>query len=670
MFRGIKILLFAPLFLFLSCHNASQSGPPEAKKESAPFVEDKRLEGLVRAPEFPALEWLNTDKPLSLEAFKGKIVLLDFWTFCCINCMHVIPDLKKLEAKYPEELVVIGVHSAKFANEKGTESIRQAIMRYEIHHPVINDKDMEVWNLYGVHSWPTLVLINPSGRVIGVQSGEGIFNIFDDIIGRAVKYFDSKKELKRSPLNLALEEAKKLNTLLSFPGKIKADAAHNRLVITDSNHNRILITDPNGTVLEKIGEGNIGSADGAFETAQFNHPQGTFVDGNFLYIADTENHLIRRADLSARKVETILGTGKQAPGYGMAGRGRELALSSPWDLLIHQGVLYIAMAGTHQIYAADLKTLEAKPYAGSGQEARIDGPLQKAALAQPSGIATDGQKLYFADSEGSSVRSADLSPNGKVETIIGEDLFEFGDIDGDIRTARLQHALGVEYEKGLLYVADTYNSKIKIIDPSKKTSTTLAGTGKHGKLDGALREAEFFEPGGLAILGDLIYVADTNNHEIRILDRKISQVTTLVLKNLEKFSAPPAKKFRGRIFNLPSQILGEGTGEIALDFKLPEGYKWNKEAPSHIEWKASDEKIVKFTKDFKQLDPAKISFPLKVSYEAATGKTDLIFDAAVYYCREKSSICLFDELRVTLPVQVEKKGPDNLSVPIQVEAKV
>ncbi len=270
-----------------SCRPAESAGQKPHVKGDA-MIDNKRLEGLVHAPDFPAdMEWLNTDRPFSLQDFRGKIVLLDFWTFCCINCIHVIPDLKKLEAKYPNELVVIGVHSAKFTNEKGTESIRQAILRYEIKHPVVNDKDFEIWQSYDVHSWPTLVLINPNGRIIGVQSGEDIFELFDGILQQAIPYFERKGQLKRSPLKLELEENKKPNSLLSFPGKISADAKTNRLFISDSNHNRIIITDEKGGIQDVIGNGSIGGEDGSFDSASLNHPQGTFAEGDKLYIADT-----------------------------------------------------------------------------------------------------------------------------------------------------------------------------------------------------------------------------------------------------------------------------------------------------------------------------------------------------------------------------------------------
>jgi DNA-binding beta-propeller fold protein YncE len=485
------------------------------------------LEGTVNAPEFPPeLEWLNTNRRLALRDLRGKIVLLDFWTYCCINCMHVLPDLKKLEEKYPQELVVVGVHSGKFLNEHDSSQIRKAIRRYGIQHPVVNDADMIVWNAYSVSAWPTLALINPRGKIIAMRSGEGVFDSFDAAIQQAVRYFDAQGELKRGPIpELRLDRPPE--GVLAFPGKIAADAARERLYVTDSNHHRIVIARADGAIEAIIGSGRRGLKDGPFDEAEFNQPQGVAADGDTLYIADTENHAIRAADLRARRVTTVLGTGQQARQFNVPGRGAAVALNSPWDVLVHGGKLYIAMAGSHQLWEADLKTWEARPFAGSGREARIDGPRASAALAQPSGLATDGKKLYFADSETSSVRWADLGSPGQVGTLVGEDLFEFGDRDGTRPRARLQHPLGVAFHEGLLYVADTYNSKIKIIDPARAASVTFAGTGKHGARDGKLAEASFDEPGGLAFLNGNLYVADTNNHRIRVIDLAAQTVRTL-----------------------------------------------------------------------------------------------------------------------------------------------
>jgi len=631
-------------------------------------MSDKILEGIVRAPDFPThVEWLNTDHPFSINDFKGKIVLLDFWTFCCINCMHVIPDLKKLEEKYAEELVVIGVHSAKFTNEKGTEAIRQAILRYGITHPVINDRDFEVWQSFGARAWPTFVLINPRGYIIGAHSGEGIYEPFDQIIGRAVDYFDSTGELRRSPLELTLEKSDMPKTLLSFPGKVKADKKGNRLIITDSNHNRILISDPGGKILEVIGSGKQGSADGDFENAEFKHPQGTYLDGDLLYIADTENHLIRSANLTTREVKTILGTGLQAHVYNIAGTGTQVALNSPWDLLVTDNKLYIAMAGSHQLWVADLKNLEAKPFAGSAREGRADGSLSEAALAQPSGITTDGKRLYFADSETSSIRFADYDSDGVVKTIIGKDLFEYGDVDGSSDVARLQHPLGLVFKDGKLYVADTYNSKIKIIDPEKGTSFTLAGTGESGLTDCKFDTAQFYEPSGITALGEKLYVADANNHVIRILDLNTKMVSTLNLNGLDMLANREMDHFSGRIINLPEQELVDGTSTLELTFKLPDGYKFTKDAPFYVTWKSGNDKALQFEVAPDEFDFSKIIFPLCVPLSAANGKSDVTVDAVIYFCKESSTTCLFDNVRINLPVVINEQGNDRLKVNIMAQ---
>ena len=485
----------------------------------------------VRAPEIQGGRgWLNTDKPLSLAALKGKVVLLDFWTYGCINCMHIIPDLKKLEAKYANQLVVIGVHSAKFQNEKDTENIRHIILRYEIEHPVYNDSEFAVWQSYGVRAWPTQVLIDPAGYVVGAASGEGNYDVIDQAIGKVVDEFRKKGELNEEPLKLVLERAKVGDLPLAFPGKIIADAASDRLFIADSNHNRVVVTKLDGTLLETIGTGEIGAADGAFDKATFHRPQGLALAGDTLYVADTENHLIRRVNLKSRNVETIAGTGKQTHEYFQTGPARQIALSSPWDLQIVGHTLYIAMAGPHQIWQLDLEKNEVSTFAGSGREARLDGALERAGFAQPSGMASSGQTLYVADSEANIIRAIDINA-GQVKTLVGGDLFEFGDVDGTGDDVRLQHPLGLLAYGDKVLIADTYNHKIKELDPKKEKVTCLFGTGKPGQADGA--SPSFYEPGGLAVANGKLYVADTNAHRIRVVDLASKAVSTLNLQGVE-----------------------------------------------------------------------------------------------------------------------------------------
>ena len=321
------------------------------------------------------------------------------------------PQLRKLEHKYPQELAVIGVHSAKFTSEKVTENLRKAIMRYEIEHPVVNDKDFRIWSEYGVRAWPSLFVLDPEGKILGRHEGEITFEAFDSLVQDMIKEFDAKGLIDRSPFP-GVRGQESEGAVLSFPEKVLADSASNRLFIADTNHNRILVATLHGEITETIGDGNMGFKDGAFSSAQLNHPRGIVLDGDTLYVADTENHAIRKADLTEKRVDTLAGTGEQARGFHTGGSGNSIELNSPWDITLHKDTLYIAMAGFHQLWAMDLEGEYVRPYAGNGRENISDGPLLQALLAQPNGITTDGHVLYFADSETSSIRMADLDAGG------------------------------------------------------------------------------------------------------------------------------------------------------------------------------------------------------------------------------------------------------------------
>jgi thiol-disulfide isomerase/thioredoxin len=382
----------------------------------------------VRAPEFPAgLSWFNTDKPLSIQGLRGKIVLLDFWTYGCINCLHIIPDLKKLEAKYGKELVVIGVHSAKFDHESKPENLKNAVMRYGLEHPVVSDKGMRIWSEYAVRAWPTLVLIDPNGRVVGKVAGEGNYDVLDRTIAKVAAESRANKTLNETPLKVALERSKVAPTPLYFPGKVRA--ANGRVFIADSSHNRIVISDANGQVQHVVGNGEAAWKDGDFASASFSKPQGIAVDGEKIYVADTNNHAIRLIDLESKTVKTIAGTGKQAAWKSTGGIGTQAAISSPWDVLKNGNTLYIAMAGPHQIWKMDLSNRQVSVFAGSGREARTDGSRADATFAQPSGLATNGRELFVADSESSAIRAISLGESDRVRTLAGGDLFDFGDVD-------------------------------------------------------------------------------------------------------------------------------------------------------------------------------------------------------------------------------------------------
>ncbi|MBA3533743.1 MAG: redoxin domain-containing protein [Ardenticatenales bacterium] len=646
------------LVLLLAALGCQAIEPPTSNEGTIEPTPEKSYAGTTPAPEFgEKLIWLNTDRPLSLAQLRGKVVLLDFWTYGCINCIHVIPDLKKLEEQYAAELVVIGVHSAKFTNEKDTENIRQIILRYELEHPVINDRDFQVWQTFGAEAWPTFVLIDPAGNYVGHHSGEGIYDLFDQVIGGLVREFDAKGEIDRTPLTLKLEKEGLPQTVLAFPGKVLADGSNNRLFIADTNHNRIVVVDAaTGEVQQVIGNGAAGFGDGAFGVARFFHPQGMALDAGkaVLYVADTENHAIRRVDLNTQQVETIAGTGEQTRMYpGESGPGTRIALNSPWDLQLISGELFIAMAGSHQLWVMNLEDALIGPYAGSGREALTDGPLTSAALNQPSGLATDGQRLYVADSEASAIRTVDLASGGSVGTIVGTGLFDFGDVDGVGDDVRLQHPLGVVYYEGKLYVADTYNSKLKVIEPEGRTATTLLG-GEPGWRDGP--SPLFYEPGGLAIANGKLYIADTNNHSIRIVDLTTLETRTLTLTGIERFMASAEEEnFRGQVIEMEAMEVREGKGEIVLNVMVPEGYKINAFAPFNMEWTVDGNAIILATDANRSIiDPA---FPLTLEATFKSGESTLTTDLLIYYCEAiKESVCLIQQARLIVPLQVTSSG--------------
>ncbi len=486
----------------------------------------------IHAPELRGADaWLNTDKPLSIKDLRGQVVLLDFWTYCCINCMHILPDLKFLEEKYHDQpFVVIGVHSGKFSKEKDAASIRQAILRHDIRHPVAVDSEYKIWNAYAVRAWPTLVLIDPEGMVVGFVSGEGHRDALDREIAQLLAQHRKKGTLGK-PLHFRLERTGFKPGVLEFPGKTLADGGHKRLFISDTGHNRVLIADLDGNLQATVGDGQAGLRDGSFDTARFHQPQGLALsaDGWHVYVADTENHAIRDVNLRTRSVSTIAGTGKQSYDYHADGPATRTALSSPWDLARVGDRLYIAMAGTHQIWVLDLRSGRVAVFAGTGTEAGIDGPNETAAFAQPSGLATDGQRLFVADSEISSIRMVTLGIAGETTTLAGSGgLFEFGDRDGAGWEARFQHPLGVALAGDTLLVADTFNDRVRRIDlASKRVSTWF---GKRSVSIAAPDGRALYEPGGLSVADGRVYVADTNHHRVVVVDLETRTARVLAIR--------------------------------------------------------------------------------------------------------------------------------------------
>jgi thiol-disulfide isomerase/thioredoxin len=474
--------------------------------------------GLTRAPELdrPGLLWFNVEAPLGLADLRGRLVILDFWTFCCINCLHVVPTLRRLEERFPDEIVVIGVHSPKFPAEQDPENLRHAIARCGIRHPVVHDPAMTLWEAYCVRAWPTLVFVGPDGRIFGDMTGEADADRLVSGVGAMLCGWKGQGLIAPAPLRLRPVE--ETGGALRFPGKIKpvpqADGTK-RWAVADSGHHQIVLFDDDGGELRRFGSGQPGFMDCEAENSRFDGPQGLICRENAIFVADTGNHAIRRIDLATGRTVTLAGTGRRGSALKKGGTpASEAELASVWDLELVGERLFFANSGTHQLGELDLRSQTIRPLAGSSAEDIEDGPALKARLAQPSGLArnAEGDFLYFADSETSAVRRLSLDGTPTVETLVGAGLFEFGDANGRFDEARLQHPLGLTWCEGQLIVADSYNDKLRVLDLDHGQVRDLDEGGFSCTEDVRLPGGE---PAGVTVAGPgRLLMTDTNNHRV------------------------------------------------------------------------------------------------------------------------------------------------------------
>jgi sugar lactone lactonase YvrE len=463
-----------------------------------------------------------------------------------------------------EPVVVIGVHSAKFDAEQEPERVAEAMARHGVRHPVIVDERHRIWQAYAVRSWPTLVVIRPDGTVAAAAPGEAELDALDAFVGRVLDEARADGTLARAPLALETLPAPSSGAL-SFPGKVIALPAGG-LAVADSGHHRVLLLDDEGRLRTTIGGGEPGLVDGPLERARFRDPHGLASDGERLYVADTGNHVIRAVDLRRGVVGTIAGTGRlgRGPARGTA-PARDVDLRSPWDVALAGDYLLIAMAGMHQLWALDLDDETLVVLAGGGREALDDGVFAEATFAQPSGLALHDNRLYVADSETSAVRYLDLS-SGRVHTLVGTGLFDFGDVDGAPETARLQHPIGISHGPAGLLVADTYNHKIKRVDE------------QHGAVSTWFAEADgvsLREPAGLCQLADgRVVVADTNHHRLVLVTREGRGARELTLEGVRPPEAPASQVEAGgaAVLTLPRVETPPGDVTLRVRLETPPGF--------------------------------------------------------------------------------------------------
>lgn len=632
-------------FIFMTLWaGAALAQPPEPPKERPLDV----ATALTRSQ-----DWLNTSRPLVADDIRGRVMLLDFWTHGCANCQHVIPDLKKLEQKFGADLTVIGVHSGKFAQEGQRESIRQAIIRHDISHPVVNDADFRIWKLFAVRAWPTLIVLDPLGNVAARVSGEGHYAELEAAIDKLIN--GTSGIPRHDPLPLALEAGKMEPGYLRFPSKIIAGSwrdGQKAWFVADSGHHRVVAMTPSGQVLGVIGSGVEGKANGRFEEAQLSQPMGMAQMGDLLYIADAGNHTIRVADLVGGWLTTVAGTGKQAREAPLGPPAAlETDLSSPWDVAFYPDVehLVIAMHGLHQLWELNVVTGTIRVLAGSGAEALTDGPAKQAAFAQPSALAVADGVLYVADAETSALRAFSGGPyKQQVTTLIGKGLFDFGLKDGDKNTARMQHPLGMAVAGDALYISDSYNHAIRRYDIKSRLLSTV-------KLpDGALSE-----PGSVIEADGALVVADTNHHRLVTLPQAGGAATAVVIKEATQAPDVAISEELPNVKKLAPIVAGPGA---FVELGFAPGWHVNIDAPSYLA-----------VFDVKMRQTPALGFDRQMMRQGRMMIEGLAagvyrMQGQVYYCQDdKAGQCLLTSVDGSL--EVKNGGPKLVKLPINSDVK-
>jgi len=553
--RTLLIILFAALTIIGQAQERSSN-----EKEST--IETEQI-SKARAVAFPdSLQWLNTSYPLTLSDFKDKFLLLSFWTSSSMICTGQLEMLKELNSVH-RELAIVIVHSGKYDPERFTHNVRSAVIEHEIPFPVINDSAFTLWDQYGVEAWPTNILINPDQEIVLQSTGVQIKGDID----ANIELYDGKTS------EIGAVSGNEINTfqqsLLVFPTFIENDGSFS-LFISETLGHRIIQTDFNNTFEHSIGTGNKGFKDGDKRIARFNSPHGMAFHplDSILYIADTGNDAIRAYHMKTGEVSTVMGNGERSLVIPELVVEKSHGLNQPTGLELVGNDLYIAMTGWNQIWKLDTKTGMAVPVAGSGEFGFTDGKDLESTLAEPYGITRDAEGvLYFTELQSSAVRTL---KKGKVSTLIGSGIFEYGDIDGKSKDVLIQGPAGIEYYDEMLYVADQYNHKIKAVDPFNGRTETFLGSGKQGYKNGAKSQMEFNFPAGLTVLRDQLFIADKYNHLVRQYDLNEEYIKSYEFSNLDQMQFQSINEFQ--VFETDTIIIPQGQSTINLKLELGEAW--------------------------------------------------------------------------------------------------
>jgi thiol-disulfide isomerase/thioredoxin len=596
----------------------------------------------VRAPELRGRGWLNTGgRELKLADFRGRILILDFWTFCCINCLHVLDELRPLEEKYADVLVIVGVHSPKFEHERDPQALAAAVQRYGVEHPVLDDPQLQTWSQYAAKAWPTLAVVDPEGYVVASMAGEGHAEALTRLVDELVLIHSERGTLRRGDGPYVAPAPAK--TTLRFPGKAILSPT-GTLLVADSAHHRIVELDPedDATVLRTFGDGERGHADGPAARARFREPGGLCLlpppvadlAGYDLLVADTVNHLVRSINLDTGEVGTVAGTRRpwRSTVDFHAHDAIATDLSSPWDLAWFEERVIIAMAGIHQLWWFDPVKRTVGVYAGTTVEALRDGPLEQVFMAQPSGlsVSADGSTLWIADSESSALR---LVHDGQMQTVVGRSLFDFGHVDGPAGDALFQHPLGVcALPDGPVLVADTYNGAVRRYDGATGTVATVA--------------TDLAEPSDLVLLpgGDVL-----------VVESAAHRITRLAAAAVGAAGAVTGVRHRSE---RPPTLLAPGAVRLEVVFTPPPGQKLDESfgPATRLEVSASPPSLL--------LDGTgigtELSRTLVFAADVEGGVLEVVAQAATCDAEAEHAACHLTRQDWGVPIRISPDGQDRL----------
>lgn len=580
-------------------------------------------------------KWINVSRPLEISDIKGKVILLDFWTYSCVNCFHILPDIKKLEQEYGNKLLVIGVHSGKFTNEKDFEFIKKAVLKFDLDYPVIDDSSMALYNHFKIDAYPTLVLLTPKGSIKKIYRGDEEARDLVKEVGDLIDKY--RYQINRTPLPIMLERNKIAKRVLNYPTKIEYSENFSyksykgpALFIANSGQNNILAISMVGEIIAEIGSNKSDYVDGDFESAAFRNPMGLLFKNNKLYVADSQNHAIREVDFVSQKVSTILGNGVRGKIISQTVDAKEVMLSSPVDIesFTSKDLMLIANSGSNQILQYNFVDNKISVIAGNGEEGIKDGKYPDNSLAQPSDMVVYNQKVYFVDAKSSALRVIDTDRH--VKTLIGKSLTDFGHKNGDKAEALMQNPLGITANSNGIFIADSFNNVIRKYSNGKIQD--FIG-GQKGEQLGS--KTEFDEPNGIILIKDKFYIVDSNNNRIVTVNTK--KLNSGLLDVMPKLQLPK----EGFLQYLPNLYKAEpievASKDSSIKIDLKDDWKINDLGPSFInllEMISDKEAHLIATFDWNMIKNEELKLP-----KLEEGKKYML-QGTIYYCEKKlNALC-------------------------------